>query len=196
MMERNLILKGRVLEQMDDDEFFHFCQENSSLKFERDSKGQLIIMSPTAILSGDRNSEIITQLRMWNKKYKLGRAVDSDTGFYLKNTAMRNPDAAWISNEQYTRLSEKEIKKSFAYLCPDFIVELKSYSDTIEEQKIKMKEWMENGCQLGWLIDADEETVYIYDKDSPERIHQGFDHPLSGEPILPGFEFVLSELRL
>ena len=195
-MENIYTLRGKVIEQMDDDEFFHFCQENSNLKFERDSKGQIIIISPTAILSGDRNSEINFQLRAWNKKKKLGRIVDSDTGFYLKNTAMRNPDAAWISNEQYAKLSEKEIKKSFAYLCPDFIVELKSYSDTIEEQIVKMKEWMENGCRLGWLIDVDAETVYIYEENKPERVLQGFDQTLSGEPVLPEFYFVLSELRL
>ncbi|MCX8492057.1 MAG: Uma2 family endonuclease [Cyclobacteriaceae bacterium] len=120
-MENIYTLRGRVIEEMDDDEFFRFCQENSKLKFERDSKGQIIIMSPTTIISGDHNSEINFQLRAWNKKKKLGRIVDSDTGFYLKNTAMRNPDAAWISNEQYAKLSEKEIKKSFAYLCPVFI---------------------------------------------------------------------------
>ena len=195
-MENIFTLRGRVVEQMDDDEFFDFCQENANLKFERNSKGQIIIMSPTAILTGDRNSEIITQLRIWNKKNKLGRVVDSDTGFYLKNTAMRNPDAAWISNEQYAKLSEKEIKKSFAYLCPSFIVELKSYSDTIEELKLKVVEWMENGCKLGWLVDVDNETVYIYEENKPERVIQGFDQTLSGEPVLPGFEFILSELRL
>ena len=195
-MENIFTLRGRVLEQMDDDEFFHFCQENPNLKFERDSKGQIIIMSPTAILSGSRNSEIITQLCMWNKKHKLGIAVDSDTGFYLKNTAMRNPDAAWISNGQFSKLRKKEIRQSFAYLCPDFIVELKSYSDSIEPLKLKMKEWMENGCRLGWLIDVEAEMVYIYEQAKPEKIHQGFDKPLSGEPVLPGFEFVLSELRL
>ena len=195
-MENIITLRGRVLERMDDDEFFHFCQENANIKFERDSKGQILIMSPTAILSGDRNSEIITQIRLWNKKYKLGKALDSDTGFYLKNKAMRNPDAAWISNGQYAKLSEKEIKKSFAYICPDFIVELKSYSDNIESLKSKMKEWMENGCRLGWLIDVESEIVYIYESNKPERIHEGFDHPLSGEPVLKGFELVLSELRL
>lgn len=195
-MENIFTLKGRVVEKMNDEEFFHFCQENSSLKFERNSKGQIIIMSPTAILMGDRNSEIITQLRIWNKKHKLGRVVDSDTGFYLKNTAMRNPDAAWISNEQYAKLSEKEIKKSFAHLCPSFIVELRSYSDTIEDLKLEMAEWMENGCKLGWLLDVDNETVYIYEENKPERIIKGFDQTLSGEPLLLGFEFVLSELRL
>jgi Uma2 family endonuclease len=105
---------------------------------------------------------------------------------------MRNPDAAWISNEQYAKLSEKEIKKSFAYLCPDFIVELKSHSDTIEEQKMKMKEWMENGCRMGWLVDVDEEIIYIYEENKPVRMRQGFDQILSGEPVLLGFEFVWS----
>ncbi|MCE2994300.1 MAG: Uma2 family endonuclease [Cyclobacteriaceae bacterium] len=194
-MENNLTIKGRVIEQMDDNEFFHFCQENSGLKFERDTKGQIVIMSPTAILSGDRNSEINYQLRAWNKREKRGRVVDSDTGFYLKNGAMRNPDAAWIRNQQFSQLAENEINRSFAHICPDFIIELKSYSDSIEALKGKMNEWIENGCKLGWLMDVDNEVVYIYEQGKPERTHKGFDSTLSGDPILPGFEFELAELR-
>jgi Uma2 family endonuclease len=187
-------LKGRYIERMTDEEFFHFCQDNKGFKFERTSEGQIILMSPTTFITGDRNSEIISQLRNWNKKYKLGRAVDSDTGFYLNNQAMRNPDAAWVSNERLKQISEEELDR-FPHLCPDFIVELRSKGDTLRELKAKMNEWMENGCRLGWLIDADEEVVYVYHNQT-ETIHKGFDTPLSGEPVLPGFTLVLSELRV
>jgi Uma2 family endonuclease len=83
----------------------------------------------------------------------------------------------------------------FPHLCPDFIVELRSKGDAIKELKAKMNEWMENGCRLGWLIDADEEVVYVYHNQT-EAIHKGFDTPLSAEPVLPGFTLVLSELRV
>jgi Uma2 family endonuclease len=187
-------LKGRYIERMTDEEFFHFCQDNKGFKFERTSEGQIILMSPTTFITGDRNSEIISQLRNWNKKYKLGRAVDSDTGFYLNNQAMRNPDAAWVSNERLKQIPEEELDR-FPHLCPDFIVELRSKGDNLRELKAKMNEWMENGCRLGWLIDADEEVVYVYHNQT-ETIHKGFDTPLSGEPVLPGFTLVLSELRV
>ena len=187
-------LKGRYIERMTDAEFFYFCQDNKDFKFERTSEGQIILMSPTTFVTGDRNSEIISQLRIWNKKYKLGRTVDSDTGFYLANGAMRNPDAAWVSNERLKEISEEDLNR-FPHLCPDFIVELRSKGDILKELKAKMKEWMENGCRLGWLIDADEEIVYVY-YNGQEITHNGFDNPLSAEPVLTGFSLILSELRV
>lgn len=187
-------LKGRYIERMTDEEFFYFCQDNKDFKFERTSDGQIILMSPTTFVTGDRNSEIIMQLRTWNKKYRLGRVVDSDTGFYLSNQAMRNPDAAWVSNERLKQISEEELNR-FPHLCPDFIVELRSKGDTLKDLKAKMNEWMENGCRLGWLIDADEEVVHVY-HNHMETIHKGIDTPLAAEPVLPGFTLVLSELRV
>lgn len=187
-------LKGDYIESMTDDEFFRFCQDNRDLKFERTADNKIIVMSPTFFITGDRNSEIITQLRMWNKRSRLGRVVDSDTGFYLPNGAMRNPDAAWVSHERLKTIDPTELQK-FPHLVPDFIVELKSKSDRFQDLESKMNEWMENGCRLGWLIDADEEKVYVYEEKS-RRVHVGFDSPISGDPILPDFELHLSELRV
>lgn len=188
-------IKGSYIERMTDEEFFRFCQENRDLKFERTADGQIILMSPTFFRTGDQNSEIITQLRNWNKQEKRGRVVDSDTGFILPNNALRNPDCAWVSHKRIERLRPNELR-SFPRLCPDFVVELKSESDRIEDVKSKMQEWMDNGCLLGWLIDADRETVYVYEANKPVRTHAGFDTPLSGEPLLPGFQMILSELRV
>lgn len=188
-------LKGRYIERMTDEEFFHFCQDNKEFKFERTSDGQIIVMSPTGFTTGDRNSEVIAQLRQWNKKYRLGRTVDSDTGFYLPNGAMRNPDTAWISHERLSSLNSEQLKR-FPHVCPDFVVELRSESDSLAELQEKMREWMSNGCRLGWLIDAEEEIVYVYNEDGSDTIHHGFDASLSGEAVLPGFSLILSELRV
>lgn len=187
-------LKGRYIERMSDEEFFHFCQDNKDFKLERTSEGQIILMSPTEFITGDRNSSIIKQIGNWNDQRQLGRTVDSDTGFYLPNGAMRNPDAAWVSQERLKHVSSRELE-GFPHLCPDFIVELRSKGDTLKELKEKMEEWMQNGCRLGWLIDADEEIVYVYHNGIQTR-HNSFDNPLSGEPVLPGFTLDLSELRV
>lgn len=187
-------LKGRYIERMTDEEFFYFCQDNKDFKFERTSDGQIILTSPTGFITGDRNRSIIKQISIWNDSHKPGRAVDSDTGFYLRNGAMRNPDAAWVSNERLKGISPAELH-GFPHLCPDFIVELRSKGDTLKDLKAKMNEWMENGCQLGWLIDADEEIVYVYHNQT-ETTHKGFNTPISGEPVLRGFTLVLSELRV
>jgi Uma2 family endonuclease len=187
------MLKGDFIERMSDEEFFHFCQQNRDVKIERDADGKIIIMSPTHFLTGRRNFQILFQLGKWNEHHRLGECVDSDTGFTLKNGAVRNPDAAWISNEQLSKLSAKDLQ-SFPHLCPEFIVELKSKSDSLPDLKLKMKEWMANGCRLGWLVDADEEVIYISSEES-ESIHDDFDQPLSGGNVLLNFQLTLSELR-
>ena len=189
------LVKGSYIESMTDEEFFRFCQDNRDIKFERTSTGQIIIMSPTTYLTGKRNNRILFQLNLWNEKYKLGDTVDSDTGFYLANGSMRNPDAAWISKEKLATVPRTELD-SFPHLCPEFIIELRSKSDSLSDLKKKMQEWIDNGCQLGWLIDADEEVVYVYEPGKDSRTHTDFNIPLSGSPLLVGFELILSGLRV
>lgn len=189
------IIGGRWVESMTDDEFYAFCVENESIKFEREPDGQIVIMSPTGFNTGSRNSEIITQLHVWNRERRFGRVSDSDTGFYLPNGAMRNPDAAWTSYERLRSVPEAELEK-FPHLVPDFIVELVSKSDYPKNLDTKMKEWIANGCPLGWLIDPFTETVTIYlPNQEPESV-KGFDRSISGGEVLPGFELDLKELRV
>jgi Uma2 family endonuclease len=51
----------------------------------------------------------------------------------------------------------------FPRLCPDFVIELLSPTDTQE----KMQRWIENGVQLGWLIDPYSRKVYVYAPGTP-----------------------------
>ena len=180
--------------EMTEEQFFRFCVQNHDLRIERDYKKQLFIMSPTGGTTGSRNFSISFQLGKWNEKYKLGYAFDSSTGFTLPNNAMRSPDAAWIEKSKWETLPEKE-KESFAHICPDFIIELKSKSDSLKNLQEKMEEWLSNGCLLGWLIDFENEIVFIYrQNDSLEKINF-FDKKISGEDVLHGFELDLSELK-
>lgn len=181
--------------RLSDEEFYNFCRENRDLHIERNANQDIIIMSPTGYITGDRNSEITRQLGNWNKKSKSGRVFDSSTGFALPNGAVKSPDAAWISHEHDQQLSPEDRKK-FAPVCPDFVIELKSENDDIPELQNKMVEWIENGCRLGWLIDADEEKVYIYQPKQPVCTIEGFNNTVDGGEVLPGFILELSELRV
>ena len=189
------IIGGRWVESMTDDEFYTFCVENENIKFEREPDGQIVIMSPTGFNTGDRNSEILMQLGIWNKERRLGIVSDSDTGFYLPNGAMRNPDAAWTSKEQLKSIPKAELEK-FPHLVPDFIIELVSKSDYPKNLDAKMKEWINNGCRLGWLIDPFNETVTIYSPAREPEVVKGFDQSVSGGEVLPGFELDLKELKV
>jgi Uma2 family endonuclease len=182
------------MRHMTDDEFYFFCQENPDYKFERDANGNIKPMAQTGGESGIRNSDLTTDLTIWNRKKRLGVVFGSSTGFNLPNGANRGPDAAWVSNAQWNRLTVEQRKK-FPPLCPDFVVELLSESDTQKGIADKMREYMDNGCRLAWMIDPKTEEVRIYRADESISIVHGFDSTLSGEDILPDFSFDLRLLR-
>jgi len=189
-------LKGEVMERLTNEEFIRFCMDNSELRIERNAEGEILINMPTYSKTGEINSEVNYQLVSWNKKHKLGKTFDSSTGFDLPSSAMRSPDASWVSAERWNSLNEEE-KGQFAQICPDFVIEIKSETDFLPQLKEKMlKDWIGNGCRLGWLIVPESETVFIYREDGTIGKVVGFDNKLSGEDVLQNFELELSELRI
>lgn len=131
-----------------DEQFWQLCQENDDLRFERSATGEIIIMSPMGGNTGKRNVKITTQLDIWNSQNNLGEVFDSNTGFILTNGSQRAPDASWLSREKWDALTLEEQDK-FLPLCPDFVVELMSPSDSLEKTRAKMREYIENGAKLG-----------------------------------------------
>ncbi|MDQ1524558.1 MAG: hypothetical protein QOE47_2482 [Pyrinomonadaceae bacterium] len=181
-----------LLKQMSEHEFYEFCQLNRDLRLELTSEGDLIIMPPTGSKTGIRNSKLTLRLAGWAEKDGMGQAFDSSAGFMLPNTAKRSPDFAWVSNERWNALTEEE-QEEFAPLCPDFVVELRSRTDVLTNIQRKMEEYMDNGAQLGWLIDPQERRVYVY---RPGAAVEELDDPrvVSGEPLLRGLELELQEI--
>lgn len=186
-----IVLDARSLE-LTDDQFFRLCQDNRDLRFEMTAEGDIIIMNPTGTKTGDRNSELNFQLRLWTKQDGTGKCFDSSTAFTLPNGAKRSPDASWIRRERFAALTSDQ-QEVFAPICPDFVVELRSKTDRLKNLQQKMHEYIDNGAQLGWLIDPLTRKVYVY------RSHKEVDvleHPasVSGEPTLPGFVLNLDEI--
>jgi len=174
-----------VLRKLSDEDFFEFCQANREWRIERTSNGDVIIMPPTGGETGRLNFELIGVFREWVKTDGTGLGFDSSTGFTLPNGAERSPDLAWVRLSRWNALSEEQRKK-FPPLCPDFVVELRSPSDSLSGLQEKMQEYIQNGAELGWLIDPVEKKVYVY---RPHAEVQCLDNPVtvSGEPLLPGF---------
>ena len=181
--------------KMSDEEFLQFCQDNRDLRIERDKNGNVIIITPVSFNSGWQETEIISELREWNKKRKLGKVFSSSTGVTLPNTAIRSADAAWLSKKMAATLNQQQ-QNTFAPVCPEFVAELRSKTDNLKTLKAKMEEWIENGAQLGWLLDPAKEKAWIYRADGSATEVVGFDNQLSGENILPEFTFDLSLLRI
>ena len=186
-----LTLKLDSIVQLTDEQFYQLCQDNPDLKLERSPTGTLIIMSPTGGETGKQNAEINLELGLWNRQAKLGVVFDSSTGFKLPNGAERSPDAAWIPQARWDAL-QPEQRRRFLPLCPDFLIELLSPSDSWEAGIVKMQEYQENGNRLGWLIDPVAQRIAIYRIGQPVELLTAA-QSLSGEHVLPGF---MLDLRL
>ncbi len=174
------------------DEFYAFCLANRDLRIERTATGDVVIMAPAFSDTGNRNFNLAVQLGIWAEKDGTGLGFDSSSGFTLPNGATRSPDAAWIQAERWNALAEAE-KASFAPICPDFVIELRSASDTLIGLKNKMQEYIDNGVLLAWLIDRKNRTVYIY---RPNREPEIWENPdrVSGDPELPGFSLPMAKI--
>ncbi|GAB3163669.1 Uma2 family endonuclease [Telluribacter humicola] len=181
------VFKIKTVEGLTDELFFDLCQANSELRIERDQHGNIIVMSPTGADTGNFNLGISAKIWFWNEYSKLGYAFDSSTGFTLPNSAVRSPDASWVSKSRWESLS-KSAQEKFAPICPDFVVEVRSKTDRLTDLQAKMEEYQANGCRLGWLIDRQVKTVYIYQAVGAPEVIKGEPTKLSGEDVLPGLE--------
>jgi Uma2 family endonuclease len=190
--ERPLVLRLRPVLDLSEDQFFRLCQLNRDLRIERNAAGELLIMSPTGGGTGRRNLRVSVRLGSWAERDGTGDAFDSSTGFRLPNGAVRSPDAAWMTHSRLAEIPPEEIEK-FIPACPDFVLELRSPGDNLRDVQGKMREYIQNGARLGWLLDPAARRVYVYRPGAPvERL----DGPttVSGDPILPGFVLDLREI--
>jgi Uma2 family endonuclease len=179
--------------KMTDKAFYEFCQRNKDYRFEMDKRGNLIIMPPPFLETSGKNAKINVKLGIWAEKDKTGIAFESDGMFILPNGAKRAPDAFWILKERYFALSQEEREERFARICPDFVVELRSKTDNLRKLQAKLREYVENGARLGWLIDPTEKKVHVYRADKTMEVLEN-PSKVSGENVLPGFELDLTEI--
>jgi Uma2 family endonuclease len=167
-------------------QFEELAAANPDLQLERTARGELIVNPPTGGESSKRNFSITGQLSNWfEANEELGEGFDSSGGFILPNGATRSPDASWVRRERWNALTPEQ-RKGFVPLCPDFVVELRSATDSLTKLQEKMQEYLDNGARLGWLIDPQNQRVQIYRPGQPVEV---LEHPteLSGEDVLPGF---------
>jgi Uma2 family endonuclease len=175
---------------MTDAEFAEFCAEHPDLFFEMTAEGEIIVMPPTYSLTGARSSRIGRHLDVWAEQDGRGIACDSSTGFALPNGARRSPDAAWILKSRIAQLDTAN-RERYWHLCPDFVIELQSSTDRPRIVKEKMREWLANGAQLGWLIDPNHRSVSIYGPGGQVETRTEIDS-IAGEGPVAGFVLDLS----
>jgi Uma2 family endonuclease len=173
-------------------QFEQLCRDNRDLRMELTSQGELIVMPPTGSKTGQRNFSLTSQLGSWVLKNGTGVGFDSSTGFTLPDGAIVSPDGSWVRRERWNALTEEE-QEGFAPICPDFVIELRSPSDSLSRLQNKMEEYIKNGALLAWLIDPFKRQVDIY---RPGLNVEVLTDPetVSGDPLLPGFRLQLDEL--
>lgn len=167
------------------EEFERLAASHPDWRMEKTREGRLIIMPPAGGESGKRNADLTADLVIWNRKTQTGVVFDSSTGFVLPSGADRSSDASWIERSCWERLTPDQ-KQKYVPLCPDFLMELLSRTDSLAETQEKMREYIENGARLGWLINPRRKQVEVY---RPGEDVEVLDNPasVSGDPILPGF---------
>lgn len=188
----SVIVRLNPILQLTDKQFSEVCRANPEVKFEQTAQGELIILAPTGGEIGSYNSELNADFVVWNRQTKLGVVFDSSTCFVLPNNAKRSPDVAWIAKSRWAALT-LENRRKFPAIAPDFVLELLSPSDSLADTQAKMREYMENGVRLGWLIDPETKQVEVYRQGHPVKL---LPHPdtLSHKDVLSGFILSLSSI--
>jgi Uma2 family endonuclease len=174
-----------------DEEFEHFCATNADVQLERDREGRIVVNPPAAGYTGDSNREIIYQLSAWWRQHRRGRAFDCNTGFFLPDRSMLCPDAAYVRPERLRGLT-RDAGNHFLHLCPNFVIELLSSSDRLRAVQRKMERWIDNGAELGWLIDPYEQVVYVYEPPHETRVES--DATVAGSGPVDGFVLDAAEV--
>lgn len=179
--------------KLKDTDFEQIVQANPEWNFEQTAKGELVVVPPTGGTSGKKNLSLSKQFGNWvEENLDLGEGFDSSTLFQLPNGAKRSPDASWVKRECWGALTEQQ-QDGYPPLCPDFVIELRSPTDSLEELRTKMREYMDNGARLGWLINPQGCQVEVYRQGQQIEVLKA-PLTLSGEDVLPGF--VLSLQRI
>lgn len=187
-----LLLQMQPAIHMTDEEFFAFCRQNRFLRIERTAEGEIIVMPPAGVETSYRNNKISRALDVWATQDGRGVTFDSSAGFTLPNGAVYSPDAAWVLRSRFADIAPAQ-KQKFPPVCPDFVVELRSPSDRLQNLKEKMEEYITNGVQLGWLIDPEKRQIFVYRPDTPV-LHLPNPTTISGDPLLPGFTLSLTDI--
>ena len=172
--------------------FYDLCRANDEWQFEKTAQGEILIMAPAGGESAFRESKAYAQLEAWSVQDGTGTALNSNAGYWLPNGASRAPDASWVKNSRLAKLTSRQ-RRAFLPLCPDFLIEVLSPSDSLPKLQAKMEEYRENGARLGWLIDPRKREVHIYRPGQRIEILKRRKN-VAADPELPGFVLNLAPI--
>ena len=195
---RDVCLRIQLPGPLADEELERVNQENPGWKFELGPDAELEVRMIAGGDSSDVSGELMAQVRNWRVAGGGGRVRDPDGTYKVYHPEVGNrtraPDVSWISPAllEATPRADRP-KRGFWTLCPTFVIEVRSPSDSLSAQQQRMREWILFGAQLGWLVDPLEETVWIY-RPGTEAERLSRPEALSGESVLDGLTVDMTEV--
>ncbi|MDY7022617.1 MAG: Uma2 family endonuclease [Cyanobacteriota bacterium] len=171
--------------ELTDEQFYQLCQINPHLRLELNVRKDLVISPADEEDTEGYNAKLVADFNSWNQTRQLGKVFDFSTSFILPNGATRSPNVSWVQIERWNQLTPEQ-QAGFPAMAPDFVLELVFFSDDLTDVQEKMKEYIDNGVRLGWLINYEEKFVEIYRPTQPVEMVK-MPAVLSGEDVLPGF---------
>jgi len=185
-------LRLRFDRPMTDDELMNFCALNDPLRVERDSNGELIVMSPSGSEGGGVDTDVTLELGIWARQDGRGKVFGSSAGFTLPDGSMRAADSHWVSWGRWNALTPED-QKRFAPICPEFVIEVRSEKDRLKPLQEKMLMWLANGAELAWLVDPSRKAVEIYRSGREVEVVEGAS-AVEGEGPVAGFVLELGRI--
>ena len=172
---------------LSDEELMRFSEDNKPYKIERNNRGEITIMSPVGGIGSVDEGYVYGEFYVWARQTKTGKVFSPSGGFNLPDSSCLSPDVAWMSFDRWNSLTLKE-QTSFPPLCPDFIIEIRSASDSRRLLEAKMQLWLDNGAQLAWLVDPIDANIAIY---HPRQAPETLERPATVAATAPVEGFVL-----
>ena len=184
------LLGGKTLAEIDPDALWAFLEANELYAIEYNETGELVVMPSSYLPGADEESELIIDVGIW-RRTNGGMTPSSSVVLRIPGLGGRGPDASWVSTERLAELDDEQ--RRTGQVCPDFVAEIRSPSNSMTYLQRKMEEYIAYGARLGWLIDPRNRQATIY---RPDQETEVLDDPeiLSGEDVMPGFEFRVREL--
>lgn len=176
---------------LSDEELLRFSAGNEVVWIEREADGTLYVKPISDTATGGRIAHVNHDLYVWAEKDGRGDCCGG-TGFLLADGSMRGAPVTWVLKERMAGLSKDE-REGFLQFAPDFVVEVLSTFEDAADLRRKMGQWMANGVQVAWLIEAKERRVTVYR--AGEEMEVLVDpSSVEGSGCVRGFELVMARV--
>ena len=176
------VITFQPLKRMSPADLLEFSQLNRDLQCELNANGTVVLKTPLRLRYTSLTNHIVKKLEEWNEQNEEGTVLTSRIGFVLRNGAIRHPAITWVKNVKMAAQIEHLIEH-----VPDFFIEYLTESESLSLARARMQEYLNNGAHLGWLIDLENETVYVFQENKEVQTILGFQNTLLGGEILRGF---------